>query len=120
MRRTVIRIVLDGASQHPFRCRGLPLLRVGPAEQNVGSAVKRVEPQRLLQRSNSVIPPGLTNIGVSQLIVGGGTAGGDGELTRGQRNALVELPSEQRELPEQQVHLRKLWILRHRLFQFVL
>src|SRR4026209_506322 len=40
----VIRIVLNGASQHPFRCGRLPFLHVRPAEHDIRRAVKRIEP----------------------------------------------------------------------------
>src|SRR3954470_23959437 len=44
MRRPIVRIVLNGPRQHSFGRGGLALLHIGATEDDVRSAVVRVEP----------------------------------------------------------------------------
>ena len=54
-------------AQHPFGRRGLTLLHVGLAEQDVRRAVERIQPDRFLQRGDGLVPLALPHAGVAQL-----------------------------------------------------
>jgi hypothetical protein len=113
----VIRIVLNGAHQHPLsRCR-LPFFHVRAAEHDVGRAVKRVEPDGFLQRGDTLVPLGLPHSRIPELIERHGVGRIESDFAFGQRDAFLQAPAENRDLPQKRVSLRQRRILLDGAFQ---
>jgi hypothetical protein len=97
--------------------RGLTLLQVGFAEEDVWRAVERIEPDGFLQRGDGVIPLALPYLRVAQLRERHRVGRVQSDFALRQRYRLVKAASEKRYLAQQRIGLRQLWVLLECLLQ---